>query len=150
MSHRVTPLTLLGLLILMLLSGACTEPTPTRTAQPTSTSTAQPAAGLVIQGHVWLNAEGGPGLTDVKIYRRYASYPGVLVATTGQDGYYQSDFAHIPGDEMVTVWAELEGYTFEPRQHYWRHYYGYESKTLNFVVIPAQPVHDVETPKVEV
>ena len=131
MARRFASWTLLGLLVLMLLSGACTGPTPT--------STTRPATGLVIQGHVRLSAEEGLGLADVKIYRRYASYPGVLVATTDQDGYYQSDFAPIPGDEMVTVWAELEGYTFEPEQYYWRHYYGYESETLNFVAIPAQP-----------
>lgn len=139
MAHRFAPCTLLGLLVLVLLPAACTGPTPTSTAQPTPTSTAQPEAGLVVQGHVWLNAEEGVGLPDVKIYRRYASYPGELVATTDQDGYYQSDFAPIPGDEMVTVWAELEGYTFEPKQYYWRHYYGYESETLNFVAVPAQP-----------
>ena len=132
MAHRFAPWTLLGLWVVALLSGACTGPTPT--------STAQPAPGLVIQGHVWLNAEGGAGLPDVKIYRRYASYPGVLVATTDQDGYYQSDLAPIPGDEMVTAWAELEGYTIEPKQYYWRHYYGYESETLSFVAVPVQPV----------
>ena len=85
-----------------------------------------------------VNAEGGPGLAGVKIYRGYASYPGVVVATTGQDGHYQSDFAPIPGDEMVTVRAELEGYTFEPEQCSWRHYYGYESRTLNFVAVSVQ------------
>ena len=131
MTHRFAPCTLLGLLVLVLLPAACTGPTPT--------STTQPEAGLVVQGHVWLNAEEGVGLPNVKIYRRYASYPSELVATTDQDGYYQSDFAPIPGDEMVTVWAELEGYTFEPKQYYWRHYYGYESETLNFVAVPVQP-----------
>jgi len=124
----------------MPLLGACIGPTPTSTAPPTLTSTAPSAAGLVIQGHVWLNAEEGAGLAEVKIYRRYASYPGVLVATTDADGYYQSDFASIPGDEMVTVWAELEGYVFEPEQYYWRHYYGYESRTLNLVAAPIQSV----------
>jgi len=88
---------------------------------------------------VWLNADGGASLADVKIYRRYASYPGVLLATTDQDGYYQSDLAYVPGDEMVTAWAELDGYTFEPEHYYWRHYYGYESRTLNFVATPVQP-----------
>ena len=139
MARRFASWTLLRLLVLVLLSGACTGPTPTRPTQPTPASTAHPPAGLVIQGHVWLNSEEGPGLVDVQIYRRYASYPGVLMATTDQDGYYQSNFASNPGDEMVTVWAELEGYSFEPEQYYWRHYYGYKSKTLNFVAIPAQP-----------
>jgi len=131
MTHRFASWTLLGLSVLVLLSGACTRPTPTSSAQPTP--------GLVIQGHVWLNADGGASLAGVKIYRRYASYPGVLLATTDQDGYYQSNFAYVPGDEMVTVWAELDGYTFEPEQYYWRHYYGHESRTLNFVATPVQP-----------
>jgi hypothetical protein len=74
----------------------------------------------------------------VTILRSYASYAGTEVATTGEDGTYASDFARIPGDEMVTVWAELEGYTFEPRSHSWRHYYGYEVRTLDFVATPAE------------
>jgi hypothetical protein len=121
----------LALLILTLLPGACTWLTPTGTAQPD--------AGLVVHGHVWLDAEGGTGLTDVVIYGRYSAYPGVVIATTDQDGHYQSDFAPIPGDEMVSVWAELEGYTFEPEEYYWRHYYGSESRTLDFVAVPVQP-----------
>jgi hypothetical protein len=72
-------------------------------------------------------------VAGVKIYRRFASYPGVVVAETGGDGYYQSAFQYIPGDEMVTVWAEADGYVFEPEQYYWRHYYGYVVKTLDFV-----------------
>jgi hypothetical protein len=68
------------------------------------------------------------------------------VATTDQDGYYQSDFKFIPGDEMVRVWAELGGYTFEPADegltweagsYFWRHYYGAEERRLNFVARPA-------------
>jgi hypothetical protein len=131
MARRFAPRVLLALLILMLLPGACTRPIPSRTAKPD--------AGVVVQGHVWLDAEEGAGLADVVIYRRYSAYPGVLVATTDQDGHYRSDFAPIPGDEMVTVWAELEGYTFEPEEYTWRHYYGSESRTLDFVAVPVQP-----------
>ena len=97
MTHRRIFWILLGLLVLVLTSAACNwptptstaPPTPTSTALPTPTSTAPPAAGLVIQGHVWLSVEEGAGLAEVKIYRRYASYSGVLVATTDQDGYYK-------------------------------------------------------------
>jgi hypothetical protein len=131
MVRRFASRVLLALLILMLLPGACTWPTPTATDQP--------HAGLVVQGHVWLDAEEGAGLADVEIYRRYAAYPGVVIATTDQDGDYQSDFAPIPGDEMVTVWAELEGSTFEPEEYTWRHYHGYESRTLDFTAVPVQP-----------
>lgn len=89
--------------------------------------------GLIIKGHVWLNHEGGSGLPGVDIYRSYAGYPGTVVATTEADGFYQSDFAFIPGDETITVWAELGGYTFEPALYFWRHYYGLEVATRDFV-----------------
>jgi hypothetical protein len=113
---------------------ATSTPTPT----PTSTSV-PPQAGLVIKGYVRL--ADGSGLANVKIYRAFASYPGVVVATTDQTGYYQSNFQPIPGDEMVRVWAELSGYAFGPADttvpweqgaYYWRHYHGYEEKTLGF------------------
>jgi len=89
--------------------------------------------GLIVQGHVWLDREGGAGLPGVDIYRSYASYPGTVVATTEADGFYRSDLSYIPGDEMVTVWAELGGYTFEPALYFWRHYVGLQVATLDFV-----------------
>jgi hypothetical protein len=75
--------------------------------------------------------DGSP-LEGVKIYRSFASYEGEVVAVSGKDGTYRSEFMFIPGDEMVTVWAELDGHTFEPENVYWRHYYGYEESTLDF------------------
>jgi hypothetical protein len=92
-----------------------------------------PTPGLLIRGHVWLDSEGGPGLPGAKIYRRYAGYDGTVVATTGADGSYESEFWYIPTDETITVWAERAGYGFDPNQYYWRHYYGYREETLNFV-----------------
>jgi hypothetical protein len=89
--------------------------------------------GLIIQGHVWLRNEAGPGLPGVDIYRRYALYPGTVVATTEADGFYRSDFSYIPGDETVTVWANLDGYAFEPARYVWRHYHGYTVYTLDFI-----------------
>jgi hypothetical protein len=86
-------------------------------------------SGLVVKGTVTL--DGSP-LEGVKIYRSFASYEGEVVAVSGKDGIYRSEFMFIPGDEMVTVWAELEGYTFTPEQDYWRHYYGYEERTVDF------------------
>jgi hypothetical protein len=38
---------------------------------------------------------------------------------------------------MVTVYAELAGYTFEPPQVYWRHYHSYEEKTQDFTATLA-------------
>lgn len=91
--------------------------------------------GLIVQGHVWLHHEGGSGLPGVDIYRRYASYQGTVIATTGADGFYQSDFYYIPGPESVSVWPELGEYTFEPAYYHWMHYTVLEIKTLDFVAI---------------
>jgi hypothetical protein len=117
--------------------------TATPTAYLPFISTPEP--GLLIKGYVRLT--NGSGLPSARIYRAFASYWGVVVAVTNGDGYYQSDFQYIPGDEMVRVWAELEGYTFElvdkgwpcPEGIYcWRHYYGYEEKIIDFI---ATPIH---------
>lgn len=123
-------------------------PTETPTVTPTATPTRRPPTdtpsptlqpGLVIQGYVRLNVAGGPGLANAKIYRGFASYPGDLVAITDQNGYYETEFVSIPGDETVTVWAELEGYTFTPAQHSWRHYHGYKLTRLDFVADAHTP-----------
>jgi len=107
---------------------------------PTLSSLQSPQPGLLIEGHVYL--EDGLGLASVNIYRSFASYTGEVIATTNDEGYYQSAFQGIPGDEMVTVWAELEGFSiypaddswsWEPGIFYWRHYYGHEVKTLDFI-----------------
>jgi len=110
-------------------------PTPTCACLPTHT----PGPGLALKGDVrWQ----GTGLAGVSIYRSYAAYAGVIVATTDATGHYQSEFAYIPGDEMVTVWAELPGspYAFDPAVVYWRHYFGTEIKTIDFTVSLATPV----------
>lgn len=85
--------------------------------------------GLLIRGRV---TRDGIGLPGVSIYRTFAAYPGQLVATTDANGYYQSDFWFIPGDEMVTVWAAQEGYVFDPPNYFWRHYRSREERTLDF------------------
>ena len=98
--------------------GAVVAPTPT------------PQPGLVVEGQV--RREDGAALPNVSIYRSYASYEGSVIAITDQEGSYRSDHEHIPGDEMVTVWAKLDGYTFEPERESWRHYAGHEVRTLDF------------------
>ena len=85
-----------------------------------------------------MTLDGNP-LEGVNIYRSFASYEGEVVAITGKDGTYRSEFVFIPGDEMVTVWAELEGYTFTPENEYWRHYYGYEERTVDFTGVKLNP-----------
>ena len=116
---------------------ATTTFTATFTPSPTATPTPQP--GLIFSGHVRLNSDSGPGIPGVAIYRRFASYPAALVATTDSQGFYQAPFVAIPGDETVIVYAQLAGYNFEPAQYYWRHYYGREERTLNFVALSYTP-----------
>jgi len=110
------------------------RPLPT----PTPTVTATP--GLTVRGHVRLNSPTGPGLADVAIHLFFASYyPGDVVATTNLDGYYETPFFYIPHDEMVTVWPERSGYSFDPEHHYWRHYGGVDYAVRDFVAHLATP-----------
>jgi hypothetical protein len=132
------------LLLLVLALSACAGPaglTPSPAVPTTEKIIPQnnspvPETGLVIQGTVTL--DGSP-LEGVKIYRSFASYKGEVVAITGKDGTYRSEFIFIPGDEMVTVRAELEGYSFTPDNEYWRHYHGYEERTVDFVGAKSKP-----------
>jgi hypothetical protein len=97
---------------------------------------------LVIHGRAHL--ENGQGLAGVNINRALASYGGVVAAVTDSAGSYQSKFQFIPGDEMISVWAELPGYVFEPEEgpsnqgrYFWRHYYSFENRELNFIGAPS-------------
>ena len=134
-------------LVLLLALSACTGTAPITpspvvpTVLPkeqsvTQDNSATGETGLVVQGIVTL--DGNP-LEGVRIYRSFASYEGEAVAVTGKDGTYRSEFMFIPGDEMVTVWAELEGYTFTPENEYWRHYYGYEERVVDFSGAKSTP-----------
>ena len=102
---------------------------------PMTVKDGQQQPGLLLKGHV--RFPDGTPLPGVNIYRSFASYPAVLIATSDADGFFLSEFAPIPGDEMVTVYAELAGYTFEPPQVYWRHYHSYEEKTQDFTATLA-------------
>jgi hypothetical protein len=108
--------------------------TPPPIPESSITPTVEP--GLVVEGHVRL--ADGSGVTGVTICRSYASYEGEPVAATDAEGYFQTDFSYIPGDEMVTVWAIYEGYVFEPENYFWRHYFGYELTTRDFVAVPSK------------
>lgn len=101
---------------------------PVFTPPPTSEQSTEP--GLILQGHVRM--EDGSGVAGVTICRSFASYAGEPVATTDAEGYYQSEYTYIPGDEMVTVWAFHVDYVFDPEEYFWRHYYGYREETLDF------------------
>ncbi len=110
------------------------SPTPTFTPQQT---------GVIVRGRVTLN---GVGLANVKIFRSLAAYSGEQVATTDANGYYQSGFKYIPGDEMIKLWPELTGYSFDPAYYFWRHYHGFEDSTFNFTAAAAPPVTSTPTP----
>jgi hypothetical protein len=99
------------------------------------TLTPEVAPGIVISGTV--RDSDGVGLENVDIYLNYASYPGRLIERTDAAGNYESDFYPIPGDEMITVWAERSGLQFEPKYCFWRHYHGYEMRICDFL---AQPI----------
>ena len=108
---------------------------------PTITPTLSPVPptvvntpGLIVRGHVTIN---GVGLAGVKIYKRFSAYPREFLATTDENGYYESDFIGIPGDEMVSIEAELAGFTFDPPYYYWRHYHGFEKTTCDFAAALA-------------
>lgn len=127
------------LVLLLLLSISCNisvptsptpELTPTLPVEPSPTPVNMP--GLVVRGRVTVN---GVALSGVKIYKRFSAYPADLIATTNENGYYESDFIGIPGDEMVSIQAELAGYTFDPPYYYWRHYHGYEITTCDFAAV---------------
>jgi hypothetical protein len=99
-----------------------------------------PSPGLEIEGIVTM--QDGTPLSNVRIMRSFAAYDGVQIATTDKNGFYKSLFVEIPGDEMVTVWAEIDGYefshsingyTFDSNSYFWRHYYGYEYIKINFI-----------------
>ena len=104
-------------------------PVPTATVTPSPTIP-QNTPGLIVRGHVTVN---GVGLAGVEVYKRFSAYPWERIATTDENGYYESEFIFIPGDEMVSIKVELEGYSFEPPYYYWRHYHGFEDTTSDFV-----------------
>lgn len=105
-----------------------------------ATAFKQNQPSLQVSGYVLL--ENGQGLPDVAIYQAFAVYwPGAWVASTGTDGFYQSAFADIPGDETITVHAKRACYTFSPEYVTWRHYYGHEVREINFTAYPAPCLH---------
>jgi hypothetical protein len=125
------------LILLVFLLAACNLPSSDKIPTPTLPSEATPistkAPGLIVRGRV---ASNGLGLANVKIYRRFSAYPRELIATTDKNGYYESAFIGIPGDEMVSIEVELTGYTFDPPYYYWRHYYGHEETKCDFEGVP--------------
>lgn len=109
-------------------------PTPSAVITPSvaveQTITAEPAPGLVVFGTV--KDGSGAGVENVQIFRSYSAYPGEVIATTDAEGQFISVLYPIPGDEMVSVWAEKPGLVVEPLNYQWRHYYGYERKECDF------------------
>jgi hypothetical protein len=113
---------------------AATQPAPGLTATP----------GLLLHGSV--HKADGTALEGVIICRSLASYSGAPVAITDGGGDFAAQFIVIPGDEMITVWPYVEGYSFDPPLVYWRHYHGFEASTLTFVASVALPDATPATP----
>jgi hypothetical protein len=126
-----------GAVGLILFAFAGVKPVQTAVAVAADTD-AMAAPGLVITGYVRLAGSPGSGLGEVAIYRSYAAYAGTQIAQTDSAGYYDSGYYYIPGDEMVTVWGVQAGYNLDPQQYHWRHYYGYEARTMDFLATPLR------------
>ena len=135
--HRLMTLIIYGLVLFTLtgLLAGCAGSAGIQGSVPLYTPTLSMKPGLIVYGHV--RDERGAGLANVDIFRNYASYPAELIATTDADGYYESGFYPIPGDEMVSVYAQHAGVSFEPEYYRWRHYYGYEKTECNFTARSA-------------
>lgn len=128
------------------------EPSATATSEPTATPTATAAqiSGLVVFGKVQVDdsapGQSRKGLAGVEIRLAFASYPGKVVAITDGEGSYISDFIAIPVDETIRIWAEKDGYRFEPSEEAWRFYVGYyQEREINFLAY-ADVVTPTSTP----
>jgi hypothetical protein len=131
-NRRIIILCCTSLLILLMIAGFVSVISHSSLRDgPKDFLSATATPGLVIYGNV--RKINGEGVENVNIYRGYAGYPGVVIATTDANGDYESDFGYIPGDEMVTVRADGLGFTYEPENYIWRHYYGYERERCDFV-----------------
>jgi len=133
-------------------TGVTPSPAPSSTreastARPGSTlpaPTMTATSGLLLHGSI--HRSDGTPLAGVTICRRFASYHGNRVAITDDSGEFGAEFVGIPGDEMIAVWPYLEGYSFDPPQVYWRHYHGYEERSLSFAASRLQPDMPQPTP----
>ncbi|MFN8483481.1 MAG: hypothetical protein U0768_10600 [Anaerolineae bacterium] len=106
----------------------------TRTPPPTET----PVLGVRVRGYVRVGSDTGPGLAGVSLHVYLGGEaPGPVVATTDAGGFYMSEFLYIPGQAIVNLWAEKDGYTFYPPLISWRHYYGAEDVAYDFVATPG-------------
>lgn len=118
-------------------------PTPVKSTEIPTPSLSPGQTGVLIRGNIML--DDGSGLADVRIYLSLAAYSGEIIATTDSNGDFQSGLKFIPGDENVTVWAELDGYSFNPPIYYWRHYYGLEERTINFSAQASTPTSSAQS-----
>jgi hypothetical protein len=131
-NRRIIILSGTALLIILMIAGFVSVISHSPVSdEPIDFASATTTPGLVVYGNV--RKTSGEGVANVNIYRGYAAYPGVLIATTDANGDYESDFGYIPGDEMVTVRADGLGFTYEPENYFWRHYHGYERVHSDFV-----------------
>ena len=76
----------------------------------------------------------------VQVFLASYTWPATA-AVTDAEGRYETSLIYMPGDEMVTVRPVLAGYTFDPPQYYWRHYYGLEDAVRDFAAFGGLPAN---------
>lgn len=89
---------------------------------------------LNISGYIREGSSSGAGLSGVDIYQAIATYGGVLVATTDANGYYEVSPLDTQGQQAtIRLWAEKDGYTFDPVEYLWVYYGDSSTVSRDFV-----------------
>ncbi len=117
-------------------------PTPTATPTRTRTATPTPIPGLHIEGHVYLNYTGGPGLEGATVRWQRSGNPEQYGTTTADSsGHYDFDLIPFPDPPvLVNVTASHEGYSMQPVLGYAVWYYGgYTAAELDFFARSLTP-----------
>jgi hypothetical protein len=110
---------------------------------PTVTITPEPPALRIFGSVQSVGDEASPtplkGLAGVKIYLALASYPGKVVATTDERGFFDSGFIPLPHRETIRLWAEKEGYRIEPPEYVFLYEpSGRQEREFHFKAMPVQ------------
>jgi len=111
--------------------------TPTHTLTPTNTPTPTPWETVVIEGHVRVGSDVGPGLSGVQISVFY-NEPSRQVQTNA-NGYYRIELRSPPYQEATSLTPSAPGYTFSPTSYNWIITRGPGVYTRDFVAMPTTP-----------
>jgi hypothetical protein len=108
--------------------------TPTPTETPTNTPTPTPWETVVIEGHVRVGSDVGPGLPGVQISVFY-NEPSRQVQTDA-NGYYRIELRSPPYQEATSLTPSAPGYTFNPTSYSWITRRGPGLYTRDFIATP--------------